>query len=194
MTKYYSKIAAIGILLILLYMAWMVLARPYIELWDERIRTAQLLHKKQASLSSLIDNRSTLEQQFRAISNNRGLREVFLDQKSGALADVKLQRILKHIITNSGGRILQSQIKQLKPSANKNPASRHIEEKSVTVKILMQGSIQTIYKVLATLENNRPLIVVSDLEISLQQSRYQTAVPSDNANYRAMYDATAYIF
>lgn len=189
MTGLYNKSAAVGILLIMLFLLWVFIIRPYFMLWDQRITTVEMLHKKHQSLIALINNSDMFEQQFRAISNNRGLRGIFLAKKPGALAEIKLQGVIKRVINDSGGRVVQSSIKPLPEAANKT--SSNYADKTVIVDILMQGDINSIYRTLHKLENYRPVILVRNLEISRQQTHYQYA--EDSPVYRAKYDAVAFI-
>ena len=103
----YTKLAANGILMLVLYIAWILLVMPYLDLWQDRINVIEILHKKHASLSLIIANREMYEQQYRAITDSRGLQEIFLNDKTGALADVKLQRIIKQAVASSSGKLLQ---------------------------------------------------------------------------------------
>jgi hypothetical protein len=193
MNKTYSKLAAIGILLCLLFFAWTLLARPYLALWDDRVAVAERLHKKQATLASLINNQQHLQQQLAAITNNKTLEDLYLDKKAGALADIKLQRIVKEHITQNGGTVLQATIKQPGKASPKESDDFKSGEKAVTISVLMRGSIKNIYSILQKLENSRPFIVVTDLQISQNQSRYQNANSGSASDYRARYEATAFI-
>jgi len=189
----YTKLAANGILMLLLYIAWILLVMPYLELWQDRINSIEILHKKHASLSLMIANREMYEQQYRSIPDSRGLQEIFLNNKTGALADVKLQRIIKQAVASSGGKLLQSIIASRKIGSNDNRSAETVDSKSVTVNVRMQGSIRSIYSALHQLENSRPLILVSNLEIIDSRSRYRTVATVEGTYYRARYDATAFI-
>ena len=98
MPNIYSKLLAMGILAALLTAAWLLLGEPYVDLWQDRIAQAERLQRKQLALRQLIGNREYFEQQYAALSDSEGLQQVFLDEKSGALADVKLQRVVKQIV------------------------------------------------------------------------------------------------
>ncbi|MBT3205042.1 MAG: hypothetical protein HOM14_19880 [Gammaproteobacteria bacterium] len=198
MANFVKKLSAIGILMLLLLMVWVLLIKPYLSQWDSKIRSAERMQNKQAALIALIQDKELLQQQFRKISNNPGLSEVFLDKKSGALADVKLQRIIKQLVQKSGAQLIQSQLKTAKTKLKtktrlKKTSRKPADDKSVTVKVLLQGDIRSIYSMLQQLENYRPLIVLSDMQISLPQSRYQPKKLSNTAYYRAMFNATAFI-
>lgn len=192
MTDRYNKILAIAILSFVILLAWLLFIKPYFAIWEERIGKAEILHKKHISLMAMIENRDLINQQYRSISNNRGLREVFLDIKSGPLADIKLQGIIKRAISESGGRVVQSLL-QTKQKAAKNSPSATGDDKSVTVEVLMEGSIDSIYSTLHRLENSRPLIVISHLEISHNQARYRGINQTSDGYYRAKYNVTAFI-
>ena len=196
MPNIYRKFLAIGILAVLLAGAWLLLAEPYVDLWQDRIAQAERLQRKQLALRQLIGNREKFEQQYAALSDSERLQQVFLDEKSGALADVKLQRMVKQIVTDSGARVIQAVIEKKKPARNSKSAkdAKAVDDKSVTVQVMMQGSLEMIYSALQALENSRPLILVDNLEIAHVKARYRAAqAENSDTSYRASYDATAFI-
>lgn len=188
-----SKLAAAAILIFLLYALWLLLVRPYLGLWEDKIRGVEILQRKHVALTQIIKNRSKFDQQYEAITNSEGLREIFLNNKSGALADVKLQRIVKQVVIGSGGNPIKISISNSPSRTNSKRTVEGQDDRTVTVKVLMQGSIEAIYTTLQQLENSRPLILVSNFEISQNNARYQITQPGDNSYYRARYDATAFI-
>jgi len=189
----YSKLAATGIFISVLYIAWLLLVAPYLNLWEDRIGAVELLQKKHTTLSLIIKNKDEIDQQYHTISNNRELRQIFLNNKTGALADVKLQRIIKQVVEKSDGKLIQALIKTTKTTNKEDRNLQATGDKSVTVRVLMQGSMKSIYTALHQLENSRPLILVSNLEIIHNKSRYQVSNTGEIINYRARYDATAFI-
>ena len=63
----------------------------YLDLWQDRINGIEILHKKHASLSLMIANREIYEQQYRTITDSRGLQEIFLNNFSPNSTDWPLQ-------------------------------------------------------------------------------------------------------
>jgi len=193
MEKTYNKLAAIGILIFGFYIAWLLVVIPYMDTWQDRIRGVEILQAKHIRLSQMINNKDEIDHQYHVISNSQGLSEVFLNNRTGALADVKLQRIIKQVVGKSGGKLIQSVITTGKKRSKDNRPLELEGDKSVTVNVLMQGSINSIYKALHQLENSRPLILISNFQILHNRSRYQVTRATDNTFYRARYDATAFI-
>jgi hypothetical protein len=196
MPNIYRKLLATSILLLLLTATWVLLGKPYVELWQDRIAQAERLQRKQLALRQLIGNRQNFEQQYAALSDSEGLQQVFLDEKSGALADVKLQGIVKQIVIDSGARLVQAVIKKNRSQrkSKSRDASEIPQDKGVIVQVIMQGSLEMIYSALQALENSRLLILVDNLEIAHVKARYRTAQAEDSdTSYRASYDATAFI-
>lgn len=191
MSNSYSKLAALAILALMLASIWFIAGEAYVELWQDRFAKAERLQRKQDALLRLIQDRESYLQQFQAISGSRDLQEAFLDDKFGALADAKLQRIVKQAVTDSGGKLLQAVI--VKARSKRNASAETGNAKAVTVKILVQGSIESIYTMLQALENSRPLIVISNLQVMHQKSRYPVSPLASATSYRASYDATSYI-
>lgn len=193
MSNTYSKLAAIGILVFMLACAWFIAGEPYLDLWQERITKAERLQRKQIKLRQLIRDRDTYEQQYQTVTNSRALQEVFLDDKGGALADAKLQRIVKQAVNDSGAKLMQAVIARSRARSKQNDSTETENDKAVTIKVLVQGSIESIYTMLQALENSRPLIVVSNLRIIHQKSRYPVSPLASATSYRVNYDATAFI-
>ena len=196
MPNIYSKLLAMGILAALLAAAWLLLGGPYVDLWQDRIAQAERLQRKQLALRQLIGNREFFEHQYAALSDSERLQQVFLDEKSGALADVKLQRVVKQIVTDSGAKVIQAVIKKKKSARNSKSArdAEAVDDRSVTVQVKMQGSLEMIYSALQALENSRPLILVDNLEIAHVRARQRAAqAENSDTSYRASYDATAFI-
>jgi hypothetical protein len=191
----YAKPLALAILITLITTAWFALGEPYVDLWQDRIAQAERLERKQQALIRLIQDREYYEQQYKALSDSDSLQRVFLENKSGSLADVKLQGIVKQIVADSGGKLIQAVIKKSQRGASKSRPETEIEQdKSVTVQVTMQGSLEMIYSALHALENSRPLILVDNLQISYTRTRYRVASSNHvDTSYRASYDAIAFI-
>jgi len=195
MSNTFSKLAAIAITTLMLTAAWFLLGEPYLDLWQDRIAKVERLQRKHNALSQLIKDKDHYQQQYQAVSDSSGLQQVFLEEKTGALAEAKLQRIIKQIVSNSGAQLIQATIVNTgSKSTSKNNNSGEIRDnKMVRIKVLMQGSIKSVYTALQELENNRPLIIVSNLEITHTKPRYQVAGATSNSIYRTRYDATAFV-
>jgi hypothetical protein len=195
MPERYAKPLALAILITLIAGVWFTLGEPYLDLWQDRIAQAERFERKQQSLIRLIRDREYYEQQYRALSDSDGLQRVFLENKSGSLADVKLQGIVSQIVVDSGGKLIQAAIKKNRQGTSQSRPDAEIEQdKSVTVQVTMQGSLEMIYSALHALENNRPLILVDNLQISYTRTHYRVASANHvDTSYRASYDAIAFI-
>lgn len=188
-----SKLGAVAILLLLLLAGWQLLLAPYINLWQERADEIHFLEQKMSRLEFLLEDGEDIDEKFRHLSENKSLNALFLSDKSGALADAKFQRIVRQMITQSGAQAVQLLVEK-KPEqeqASGSPAAEGLE--SVTLRIVMRGDIKSIYTTLHKMENSRPLILVGNLEITHNQTRYQIARTTQKTVYRASYDATAFI-
>lgn len=191
MSNTYSKLAASGILLFGLSTLWFIAGEPYVDLWQDRLAKAERMQRKQNSLRQLIHDRQSYEQQYLAVSGSKSLQEVFLDDSSGALADARLQRIVKQAASDSGAKLLQAVIAKTGPASRKDDAGEAGTDKAVTIKVLVQGSIESIYSMLQALDNSRPVVLISNLQITHQKSRNPISPLASATSYRANYDATA---
>jgi general secretion pathway protein M len=192
MSNTYSKLAASGILLFGLATLWFIAGDPYVDLWQDRIAKAERLQRKQNSLRQLIHDRPGYEQQYRAVSGSKSRQAVFLDDSSGALADARLQRIIKQAASDSGVKLLQAVIANTRSASKKDAGGETEVNKAVTIKVLVQGSIESIYSMLRTLDNGRPVVVIANLQVTHQKSRRPLSPLASATSYNASYDATAF--
>jgi len=192
MSNTYSKLAASGILLFVLATLWFIAGEPYLDLWQDRIAKAERLQRKQNSLRQLIHDRDSYEQQYRAINGSNRLQALFLDDNSGALADARLQGIVKQAASDSGVNLMQAVIAKTRPVSKKEAAGETEADKAVTIKVLVQGSIESIYTMLQALDNSRPVVLISNLQVTHQKSRRPISPLASATSYRASYDATAF--
>lgn len=188
-----SKLAAIGILLFVFFLAWQFIALPYLNLWEEKTDEVNFLQQQQSRLQFLIDDSDKIRTLSQQLEQNKTLSDLFLSDKTGALSDAKLQRIVRQLITENGARVIQIVIDNTQDKQAEAASDGSANLESVAVRVVMQGDIKAIYGALHKLENSRPLIILSNLEISHNQTRYQIARSTLNTVYTASYDARAFI-
>ena len=196
MREIYGKLLALTLLATLLAAAWGLIGEPYVDLWQDRVAQAERIARKQLALRQLIANGEGFDQQYRALSDSEGLNQAYLDEKNGALAEIKLRRIVEQIVTDNGASVIQVAIRKKPATAGAKPDafSEPDADKSVKVQVVMRGSLDQIYSALQALENSRPLILVDNLEITHVKTRYQVARSTEPLDvYSASYDATAFI-
>ena len=188
-----SKLTACGILLILVYLLWQLMVMPYYDLWQEKIGEIEFLKQHQSRLEILIDDSDQIKARAQQLSQSKSLNDLFLADKTGALSDAKFQRIVRQIVGENNGRVIQIVVANAAADRGESASIESPELDSITVRVVMQGNISAIYATLHKLENSRPLIILSNLDISHNKSRYQASTSPLDTVYTASYDATAFI-
>lgn len=188
-----TRLAAVGILLIILYLVWYLIVMPFFGLWKDKVGEIDFLQQQQSRLQYLIEDGDTIRNRFRQMEQDKTLNNLFLAEKSGALSDAKFQRIVRQLVTQSGARVIQIVLDNARPKQAESAPDDATDQPSITVRVVMQGDIKAIYGTLHKLENSRPLIILSNLDISHSRGRYQIARSNSPTMYTASYDATAFI-
>lgn len=188
-----SQLAASGILLILLYLVWQLMVVPYYDVWQEKISDIEFLKQNQSRLRFLIDDSDQIKARAQQLNQSESLNDLFLSEKTGALSDAKFQRIVRQIVSENNGRVIQIVVAKAATESVEKVLIESTKLDSITARVVMQGNIQAIYAALHKLENSSPMIILSNLDISHNQSRYQISRTTGDTVYTVSYDATAFI-
>ena len=179
--KRISKILALGILMALLFMAWLIVVRPYIHYFAEQYYSINRAKHKLSALKALINNDDEINTLYRSIRNNRSLERVYLGKSSGVIAEAKLQGILRRLVENNNSTLVQSSL----------ISDKNNEKKAVTIKVTMRGSIESAYKIFYQLENSRPVMVINNVELTRMSNSYSRSGYSELLN--SVFEITAYV-
>ena len=179
--KKISKILALGILIALLVMAWLIIVRPYINYFTEQYYSINRAQLKINTLRALIKNENEINSLHRSIKNNRSLERVFLGKSGGVIAEAKLQGVIRRLIENNNSTLVQSSL----------ISDKNNEKKAVTIKVTMRGSIESAYKIFYQLENSRPVMVINNVELTRMSNSYSRTDYSELLN--SVFEITAYV-
>jgi len=162
--KNINKIAAVTLLIMMLWLIWQLLISPYAEFLHRQYIEFERSQRKVIALNELLINKETINSKYRAMKNNRSLEKVHLGQNNGVLAEAKLQGVIKRIIIKNKSTLIMS-------SLSKGNVGN---EKIIKIKVSMRGSIESVYKIFHQLENGWPVMVMDNVELRQVNSRYST--------------------
>ena len=177
--KNHNAIVAMSILLMLLAVLWFVIIDPYVSYLTDKYEALSMAKRQQVVLNSLIKNKSEIIGLLRSIKNNRSLSKVYISSNQGVVADVKLQGLVKRVINEHKGILLQSSV--LKNREN---------IKSVSLKVMMRGNLDDTYKIIHELENGWPVLTLDN--VVLRSQGYKN-IKDKNIQIDAQYEVTAYV-
>ncbi|AGA88929.1 General secretion pathway protein M [Thioflavicoccus mobilis 8321] len=138
--------------------------------WFDRLQTlnaeiasrTEQLHRFQRVLRTLPRLRAELEQ----VSSNEELKSFYFDAPTPALAGAELQRRLQDIVQAADGRLIST---QLLPSAPGEEPPR------VRIRTQLQGTVETLLKVLLETEQARPLLFIDQVSIRSTARPYRSS-------------------
>lgn len=176
-----SKLLAIGLLLALLLLAWLIVIRPYVNYFAEQYYSIERANHKLIALNYLIKKEEDINTLYRSIKNNRSLERVYLGKAGGVVAEAKLQGIVRRLIEKNQSNMIQSSL----ISYNSD------DKKAVTIKVTMRGSIESAYKIFYELENSRPVMIINNIELTRMSKGYSRNVKNEWLN--SVFEITAYV-
>lgn len=179
--KTISKILALGILIVMLFIAWLIIFRPYINYFAGQYYLIDRANHKLNVLNALIKNEKEINTLYRSIKNNRSLERVYLGKGGGVISEAKLQGMVRRLIENNNSNLIQSSLVNHKSS----------DQKTVTIKVTMRGSVESAYKIFYQLENSRPVMVLNNIELTRMSNGYSRTGYSDFLN--SVFEITAYV-
>lgn len=154
--------AAVGLLLLVLLMAYLVLLQPVIakhEFYHENIASMQ---QRLERYNQMIASRPALEARLKQLQRKQATNAYYLEQQSAPLAATDLRRQVKAVAESSGGVLTSTQ---------SLPVVENGLFPKVGIRVRMTGDTEILQKVLYDLEASRPLLFVDDLQVHSRQIR-----------------------
>ncbi|BAW79529.1 general secretion pathway protein M [Candidatus Nitrosoglobus terrae] len=159
--------AAIGLLLLILLMIYIVAIQPIIakhRFYQENIASMQQRLEK---YQQIIASRPTLEIQLKQLYREQATNAYYLAQQSAPLAATELQRWVKAALEASGGGGTLMSMQNL-PVVETELFPR------VGINVRMNGSTEVLEKVLYDLESRHPLLFIDHLQVMSRQIRQRS--------------------
>ncbi|KFI23350.1 type II secretion system protein GspM [Nitrosococcus oceani] len=154
--------AAVGLLLLVLLMAYFVLIQPVIAkhgFYHEKIASMQ---QRLTRYNQIIASRPALEARLKQLQRKQAANAYYLEQQSAPLAATELRRRVKAVVESSGGVLTSTQ---------SLPVVENELFPKVGIRVRMTGDTEILQKVLYDLEASRPLLFVDDLQVRSRQIR-----------------------
>lgn len=157
-----SRIAAVGLLLILIAAVYSVLIAPVWGTWaanQERIAEQRELLQRYQRLAS---DAKDLSQRLSALKKQPVSGEGYLQGDNETLVAAQLQSRIRNVVQTSGGKLTSTQV------------LAGVDEsgfRRIGVRVTMTAEITDLQKVLHSLESARPYLFLDNVDISGEQSR-----------------------
>lgn len=162
LSKKWHGAVAMGLLLLVLLMAYFALVQPVIAkhaFYHENIASMQQRLQK---YKQIIASKPTLEAKLNQLQREQTTNAYYLEQQSAPLAATELRKWVKTVVESSGGVLMST---QSLPAPEGEPFPR------VGINVRMTGDTEMLQKVLYSLESRRPLLFIDNLQIRSRQIR-----------------------
>lgn len=151
-----SRLSAVGILILVLVLGYLVLIYPLMQIKQEYQDEVDSLRFKLQKLQQVAGGKESLAQRLESIRELARQNDAFLPTNTAALASADLQTRIKQVVSEAGGELSSTQVI---PERNEENAVR------VGVKIRMTGSSEVLRQVLQNFESKKPYLFIENLNI-----------------------------
>lgn len=157
-----SRIAAVGLLLLLIAVAYSLIISP---IWGMYATNRDTIAQQQELLQRyqrLAANAHDLSQQLAALRKRPVSGEGYLQGDNETLVSAQLQSRIRNVTQTSGGKLTSTQVLA---GIDDNGFRR------IGVRVTMTADITDLQRMLHTLEGDRPYLFLDNVDISGEQSR-----------------------
>ena len=156
------RLAALLLLALMMGLFYMLVDRVWIGQYRLYQTNAERLQDRLHNLQRLATARPELEKAIQSIRDDQRTAAYFLPPAPPTLAAADLQQRVKSLVEGSGGSLLSV---QALPAVEEGGVVR------VAVSIALQGNVDSLQKMLHSLESQVPLLFVDNLEVTARQFR-----------------------
>lgn len=174
------RLAALGLLTLFVVIGYGLVDRVWIARHEYYQSHIEGLQERLQRLRGLLATRQTLESQIRRITQDESIDVFYLQAPSPTLAASQLQQQLKRVVESHGGELISTQILPPVPEEGFS---------KVAIKVQLTGDTEVFQKVFYTLESNRPLLFIDDLQIRSRIIRRRS--PDDRRKIETSVQLTA---
>ncbi len=152
-----SKVAAAGILLLILLLFWSYLFGPYFSYLERQREELSAAQRKLAGYRQLIRSETEITRAVGSLEKADDGDSLFLPGASHAIASAKLRELISDYIDSAGARIISSQEYE---GANL-PGTRF-----VGLRVQFNGEAENLVNLLHALESAQPLLFVDEINVT----------------------------
>lgn len=157
LTPTHQRIAAVGLLVVLLGLFYLVLVSPVVALYREYREDIAAEEERVVRYERVAEKAEQIKRQLAQIDRQiSGQERGYLKGKTRSLAAAEMQEHVKRVVESNGGRLNSIQIL---------PGKQDQEDQSapVSLKVQMTGSTETVQKVFYHLESGLPRLFLDQV-------------------------------
>lgn len=156
------RLAALTLLLMVLAAVYWLVDQIWVAKYEFYQTEIEKLQDRLQRLQAMSATRESLEAQIERVREDSSVDAYYLQQTSPTLAASQLQQQVKAVVEGNGGSLVSTQIL---------PVTQEDGFPRVAIRVQMTGGTEILWKVLHTLESNRPLLFIDDLRVTARTIR-----------------------
>lgn len=151
-----SRIAAVGLLVAVLVVLYLVVFMPFFSVESEYGDTIDDLQFRLQRFRRVAAEKDFWLNRLEEIKKQSQQEERFISRDTAALASADLQSMIKDAVTGAGGELISTQV---------IPERKEEQFTRIAVKVRMTGSTQVLRDVLHGFETRKPILFIENLNL-----------------------------
>ncbi len=185
LTPLESRVAAIGLLVLVLVGMYLVMVRPYVNMKRAYAESRVIAQDRLLRYRAQASRREAILDQLEKIKSSEQVKGYYLAQPTPALASAEIQAKVKQAVRASGGQLVSTHVVAAQTDVGTVP---------VTVKVGMKGAVESVRKLFHSLESGRPMLFIDNVTLrALTTRRYNRRLKQKPPQLDVRFDLTAYV-
>lgn len=163
---------AIGILLALLVLVFLIVILPLLSLTAEYRESADDLAFKLERLKRVAAQKKTLLREVVLLKEEQAEHsDTFFSQPTTALAGADIQKIVKDVVTKTDGTLISTQLINRQQAKNAASPTIGAPPQPIVVRARIKGDIEMLRALLIELASVKPLLFIESLTLRAEKKR-----------------------
>jgi general secretion pathway protein M len=162
MSKGVKRAAALALLFLVLWLAWIVVVSPVISAYRETNERIASTSERLNRFQGISNNYPALKQQIENLVRQTAKSGIYLAGNTDSLAAANLQEGVSGTIERNGGTLRSVQIL---------PVTDDGDFRKVTVRVQMTATLPAFTRILYSLEADKPFVFIDNLDIKNRRAR-----------------------
>jgi len=184
MSKGVKRAAALALLFLVLWLAWIAVVSPVISAYRETNERIASTSERLNRFQGISNNYPALKQQIEDLVRQTAKSGIYLAGNTDSLAAANLQEGVSGTIERNGGTLRSVQIL---------PVTDDGDFRKVTVRVQMTATLPAFTRILYSLEADKPFVFIDNLDIKNRRARARNQDEDQNPELVIRFDLYGYL-
>jgi general secretion pathway protein M len=184
MSKGVKRAAALALLFLVLWLAWIAVVSPVISAYRETNERIASTSERLNRFQGISNNYPALKQQIENLVRQTAKSGIYLAGNTDSLAAANLQEGVSGTIERNGGTLRSVQIL---------PVTDDGDFRKVTVRVQLTATLPEFTRILYSLEADKPFVFIDNLDIKNRRARARNQDQNQNPELVIRFDLYGYL-